>query len=309
MSLPEEKLWSVLDRWAVPIRSSREELVAKFGAGPATPGDRYQTCCVPACSNLEDKLAEPWHFYFGPSTPMFLVPGQWFRCTRKPTCVDDNLRLAVAGLKEILGEPTEKFYANTREMEWRFGHASVTAIFHPEELNSDLGPNLRHQQVPVSSYECLIIINDFWRETITAAEAADYRDAEVMWRESGDWLAKNPPCGVVRQLPEELQNANKTREFRFSRGSKTIYLQPYSDICWIVSTSNILSLEHVHLLPAKLDGVVWISAQFQFSAGGEVESHHLLCGASEDAEETLRIAQELARRLDVPLSTVEDYNC
>lgn len=311
MVLPEDFFWEILDRWQLPFRVSCRDLVTRYGTEPSVWLDGVSVCRIPCHSDLEHLLAEPWQFDVGSRAPMSQVPGGWFSYVRQSENAYANLQSVFDVLSPILGPAVDVSCSNTRNWEWRFGHAIVSAIVFPPELNTHWGHNSRHDLIPGSETECAIRIHDRWRELMPKEHLAKYEEADRIWNESRqknwDWIG----LGVPMQLPNEYQSAHPGRDLRMDLATGDLYLRAFEDVCWWIRKSQIARLEYTHLMPAKGPGHVWLVAKIDDAAEDPQSMFQgaLILADSSDHMRVLEASRSLADALQVQLDQFEDYDC
>ncbi len=307
MTRAEQALWSVLDEAQFPFRSTRQDLVARFGQRPSGWSAGLSYCEVELASPLLSGLAHPFVFQFSADDDLDVHATTFFGYLRGSDDADENFRSAVSQLAEYFGDGQDVSVSNTRCQEWRFGRASVTARIFPPELNQRLGRNARHEAIPGSKTECGVTLETAWRRALSQHERT--------WLAGYDAVhgADEPPrrfpfhAGLTRDWPDDLPPP--AAGFGLSADSRAL-LHVADGSVNVLPAEWIERVEYSVVLPAKGGGGDYLSLRFRQSGRAEPRRSSLTvaeCFGKPHAFDEL--AAKLAERLGVPLSVDESHDC
>jgi hypothetical protein len=308
-----EKLWQHLEAWGLPFRESQAALSARAPrrADPWLAG--VELCRVSTRSPLEPVLTEPWSFSLRPDTALDAPPLEWEAAVRQFEDAHRNLAVVIECLAPVLGTPVDSSASNTREWTWWFGHGGLVARVFPPELNP--GSNSRYEVDPGLRTECRLRLVPCWAQHLTADESRRLRASRCLWHDSRGRPNRWPgelwsAIGQPRQLRNDLVRPAGVRELRLEEETGDLWWIGLPDLAWVIARSDIASLDHMELWPAKGPGGGWLTiVGTSGRPGGQGPRLQIAEVPAAESQAQLEAARVLADTLKLPLRTEAEYDC
>lgn len=254
-----------------------------------------------------DGLLAPFSFQafdlYSPQMP----PGRLSAHVWRGDDARDNLAWAVQQLAPVLGKsgitrPT----ANTLQVEWRNGYASVVLHAFPPDLQGFTLTNPAHQRDPRLVTACSIEVLTGWRLPLSAQEA-QWLANSIPLAETG--LAQ--PGGAFHYFAEpmlEYMRAGALPSGTINLAGEGEALLVQVEELFVLPQSVITGFSLSRLLPAKGPGGSSLNARCRGGDGGKDRS--VLLARRSGVDDLNQLGEQLARLFGKPLELEPDqYDC
>jgi len=305
MHTTEAPLWDYLDACGFPFRLTRGTLVERFGYRPSGWSDGLEYIEPHSGTPFLPGLAHGLVCHKLPDTDMQVYASDFFTYVRTHDTAEANFAHALRGLHALFGDGRDTSSSNTLAQTWQMGFASLTATAFPPHLNTIFPANQRHILIPGSAMECEISIVTAWRLPLDADEkraVATYSPLHL--HAPGD-----PPRPLRLIQPFTHDAPPLPPGFGLSEDGTALLHVPHPNLVNILPLDWITSVTRISLLPARGGGEASILVYYRPSGQHHLPPHVLELAARPGDPFTYNdLARALGKKLDVPLSEIEQPN-
>lgn len=274
LSKPHNLLWQYLDYIGIEFRSSKIDLIGKFGSEPCGWTDNVDVCVLQSESPFLDGLVRPLSFIFDPKWDQSATPNLLNAYVRSSDDAVANFRISTEKLDAVFGKGTDNSASNTVSRVWSFTKGSVVATIFPPQLNP--GSNSRHEKVAGSATECSIQIITGYSSPISYRVLNALKQSPVFWRIPEDALpyrfkemrrdtelfvpqAQGPAIGILK----------------IGKDPDLLFFSTTSETVDVLNLDWVVSVRYTKINPARGAGGIVLAIPYRPQGRRDVPEKHL----------------------------------